>query len=113
MQVGMYYWKTCVSGRHVFHENMWYGRTCVVGGHVMQVCVTTLEQGCGQTGHSQGYFRLPEYHICQFQGDPYSHFAVYCIHLILIKLVVFTYLFIYVYNKLENGCEDPVENWQM
>ena len=38
MQVGMYYWKTCVSGgHHVFHENMCYGRTCVVGGHVLQV----------------------------------------------------------------------------
>ena len=35
MQVGMYYWKTCISGgRHVFHENMCYGRTCVVGGQV-------------------------------------------------------------------------------
>ena len=39
MHVGMYYWKTCVSGGlHVFHENMCYGRTCVVGGHVLQVC---------------------------------------------------------------------------
>ena len=39
MQVGMYYWKTYVSGGgHVFHENMCYGRTCVVGGHVLQAC---------------------------------------------------------------------------
>ena len=30
MQEGMYYWKTSVSGGHVFHENMCYGRTCVV-----------------------------------------------------------------------------------
>ena len=38
MQVGMYYWKTCVSGgHHYFHENMCYGRTCVVGGHVLKV----------------------------------------------------------------------------
>ena len=45
MQVGMYYWKTCVSfGCHVFHENMCYGRTCVVGGHVLQVCAqATIE----------------------------------------------------------------------
>ena len=28
MQEGMYYWKTCVSGGHVFRENMYYGRTC-------------------------------------------------------------------------------------
>ena len=38
MQEGMYYLKTCVSGGHVFHENMCHGRTCVVGGHVLQVC---------------------------------------------------------------------------
>ena len=38
MQEGMYYWKTCVSGCHVFHENMCYGGTCVVGGHVLHVC---------------------------------------------------------------------------
>ena len=40
MQVGMYYWKTSVSGGglHVFNDNMCYGTTCVVGGHVLQVC---------------------------------------------------------------------------
>ena len=38
MQVGKCYWKTCVSGGHVFHENICYGRTCVVGGHVLQGC---------------------------------------------------------------------------
>ena len=34
----MYYWKTCGSGGHVFHENSYCGRTCPVGGHVVQVC---------------------------------------------------------------------------
>ena len=34
----MYYLKTCVSGDHVFHENMFFGGTCVVVGHVLQIC---------------------------------------------------------------------------
>ena len=38
MQVDMYYWKTCGSGGHIFHENICYGRTCSVGGYVLQVC---------------------------------------------------------------------------
>ena len=43
MQVGMYYWKTCVSGcDHVFHNIMCYGRTCVVGVHVLQVGMTCM-----------------------------------------------------------------------
>ena len=29
MQMGMYYWKTCVSGgRHVFHENVLWEDMC-------------------------------------------------------------------------------------
>ena len=38
MQEGMYYWKTCGSGDHAFHENICYGRTYLVGGHVLPVC---------------------------------------------------------------------------
>ena len=38
MQVDMYFLKTCVSGGHVFYENMCYGRICVVCGHVLHVC---------------------------------------------------------------------------
>ena len=39
MQVGLYYWKVCVTGggRHVFHENVLW-EDSVVGGHVLQVC---------------------------------------------------------------------------
>ena len=39
MQEGMYYWKTCGSGDHVFHKNLCYGRTFVVCGHVLHICV--------------------------------------------------------------------------
>ena len=38
MHEGMHYWKTCISGGHVFHEKMCYGRTFEVGGHVLQIC---------------------------------------------------------------------------
>ena len=38
MQVGMYYWKICGSGGHVYHENICHWRTCPVCGHVLQVC---------------------------------------------------------------------------
>ena len=38
MQEDMYYLKTCVSGGHVFHENVCYRRTCLLSGHVLQVC---------------------------------------------------------------------------
>ena len=37
MQVDIYYWKTYVSGGHVYCENISYGRTSPVGGHVLQV----------------------------------------------------------------------------
>ena len=32
-------------------------------------------------------------------------------YLVLIELLAFTYL--YVYNKIPNGCKDPVENRQI
>ena len=38
MQVDIYYWKTCISDGHVYHENVCYRRICPVGGHVLQVC---------------------------------------------------------------------------
>ena len=37
MQEFMYFWKTCVSAGHVFHESMCYGRTCEEGGQVKKV----------------------------------------------------------------------------
>ena len=37
MQEGMYYLNTCVSGGHVFHENV-LRKPSVVGGHVLQDC---------------------------------------------------------------------------
>ena len=43
-QEGMYYWRTCDSGGHVFHENMCYGRTCIVGGYVLQA-----DMSCGKS----------------------------------------------------------------
>ena len=49
MQVDMYYWKTCGSGGHIFHENICYGKTCSVGGYVLQVCAeaATIEAAVG------------------------------------------------------------------
>ena len=38
MQMDLYYWRTCGSGGHVYHENICYGRTCPVGGHALRVC---------------------------------------------------------------------------
>ena len=40
----MFYWRSCLTGRHVFHKNVSYGRTCLIGGHVIQVYMSSGAQ---------------------------------------------------------------------
>ena len=45
------------------------------GGLLLVTALSTM--GCGEIRHSPGYFRLPEYHICQFGRLFYIYIYIY------------------------------------
>ena len=57
---------------------------------------------------NEWFFSINNLLVCLSVGAEHDNISI---NLILIELVVFTYIFIYVYNKLQNGCKNLVENW--
>ena len=80
MQEGMYYWKTCVSGGRVFHENMCYGSTwaylaglcrsnhlsCCEFRHLVIFFPYSISFICWQTCFPRIYCLNSSFWVCRF-----------------------------------------------